>query len=597
MVNIKKIREKYIICGIFIFAFIIRILYLNQIKNSPFFDCPQLDSLYYDMWARKLLEMGWVDSSIFCGSPLYLYFLAAAYKVFGHNLFLTALIQHILGAFSCVIIYLIGGKIFNKAVGIIAALIMSVYGIFIFHEGILSPDSLALFLISLATLVLLNAAEKPNFKTFFSSGLLWGLSVFIRANILPLVILVWIFAVFKDKKKAVIFILAFVLGIAAIIAPVTIKNFLITKEFILVSYQGGENFYIGNNPEADGRNKQPLFVNPTPFREHEDFRREASRLTGHSLSYLQSSKFWFEEGFKFIRSQPLEFLKLLFKKSYYFFFSRYEAPDNDTSVYFFKRYSSLLRILGFGFIAPLYLIGMALALKDFKKLSLIYLITLSYSMSVIIFFVISRYRLPVVQFFILFASYGIYWAFDQARKKRYMYLFSYVIITGALFFLVNKEFIRPDFSQDYISLGNVYFEKGQYDSSLKAYKKSIHLNYKHAPSAHSGMGNVFYARKLYNQALFMYNKALLLNPDCAEYYFNIGAVYYKQRLWDKALFNFQRAIELNTSYSEAYYNLGIVYYKKRLPEKAIHEFKEALKIDPNYIKAHRALDLINKEKR
>ena len=126
MVNIKKIREKYIICGIFIFAFIIRILYLNQIKNNPFFDCPQLDSLYYDAWARKLLEMGWVDSSIFCGSQLYLYFLAAAYKIFGHNLFLTALIQHILGAFSCVIIYLIGGKIFNKAVGIIAALIMSV---------------------------------------------------------------------------------------------------------------------------------------------------------------------------------------------------------------------------------------------------------------------------------------------------------------------------------------------------------------------------------------------------------------------------------------------------------------------------------------
>jgi len=590
-------REKYVIFGIFIFAFIVRILYLYQIKNNPFFDCLQLDSLYYDTWARKLLKIGWVDSGIFCGSPLYLYFLATAYKIFGHNLFLTALIQHIAGAFSCVIIYLIGEKIFNRAVGIIAALIMSVYGIFIFHEGILSPDSLALFLISLAALVLLYAAGKPDFKTFFFSGLLWGLSVFIRANILPLVILVWIFAVFKEKKKAVVFILAFILGIAAIIAPVTIKNFLITREFVLVSYQGGENFYIGNNPEADGRNKQPLFVNPTPFREHEDFRREASRLTGHDLSYLQSSEFWFEEGFKFIRAQPLEFLKLLFKKSYYFFFSRYEAPDNDSSIYFFKRYSGLLKMLDFGFIAPLYLIGMVLALKDFRKLSLIYLITLSYSISIIIFFVISRYRLPVVQFFILFASYGIYWAFDQARKRRYMHLFFYAVIAGALFFPVNKELISPDFSQDYISLGNVYFEKGQYDNSLEAYRKSIYLNYKHAPSAYSGMGNIFYAKKLYNQALFMYNKALLLNPDCAEYYFNIGAVCYKQGLWDKALFNFRRAIELNASYSEAHYNLGMVYYKKRLPEKAIREFKEAIKIDHNYIKAHHVLDLISKEKR
>lgn len=605
MIEIKKIRdmaglrnyeERYIICGIFIFAFIIRILYLNQIKNSPFFDCLQLDSLYYDMWAGNLLKTGWVDSSIFCGSPLYLYFLATAYKVFGHNIFLTTLIQHILGAFSCVIIYLIGEKIFNKAVGIVAALIMSAYSIFIFHEGILAPDSIALFLISLATLALLCAMEKPSFKIFFFSGLLWGLSVFTRANILPLVILIWIFAIFKEKKKAIVFILAFISGIVIIIAPITVKNFLMTKEFVIVAHHGGENFYIGNNPEADGRNKQPSFVNPTPFREHEDFRREASRITGYSLNYPQSSRFWFREGIGFIKTRPLQFLELLFKKSCYFFFSRYEAPDNDSSFYFFKRYSGLLNMLDFGFIAPLCLLGMVLALKDFRKSFLIYLITLSYSASIIMFFVISRYRLPVVQFFILFASYGIYWIFDQARKRRFRHLLSCVVIAGALFFLINREDIKPDFSQDYLSLGNVYLQKGQYNNSLEAYKKSLFLNYKHAPFAYNGMGNIFYARKLYNQALFMYSKALLLDPDCAEYHFNIGTVYYKQGLWDKALLKFKRAIELNALYSEAHYNLGMVYYKKRLHEKAINEFKEAIKIDPDHIKASYALNLADREK-
>jgi len=604
MIDIKKIRdmaglrnckERYIICGIFIAAFIIRILYLNQIKNNPFFGCLQLDSLYYDMWAGKLLKMGWVDSSVFCGSPLYLYFLAGVYKIFGHNIFLTTLIQHALGAFSCVIVYLIGEKIFSRAVGIIAGLIMSVYSVVIFHEGILTPDSLALFLISLATFTLLYAVEKPGFKTFFFSGLLWGLSVFTRANILPLVILVWIFAIFKEKKKAIIVILAFISGIAVVISPITVKNFLMTGEFVIVAHHGGENFYIGNNPDSDGRNKQPLFINPTPFREHEDFRREAGRITGESLSYPQSSRFWFKEGLGFIKARPLQFLELLFKKSRYFFFSRYEAPDNDSSFYFFKRYSGLLNMLDFGFIAPLCLLGMALALKDFRKSFLIYLITLAYSASVIIFFVISRYRLCVVPFFILFASYGIYWIFDQARKRRFRRLLSCAVILGALFFLINKEDIRPDFSQDYLSLGNVYLQKKQYNNSLEAYKKSLSLNYKHASFAYSGMGNVFYARKLYHQALFMYSKALLLDSDCAEYYFNIGTVYYKQGLWDKALLEFKRAIELNASYSEAHYNLGMVYYKKRLYEEAIYEFKEAIKIDPNHIKAGYALNLTERE--
>jgi len=605
MIDIKKIRdaaglrnykERYIIWGIFILAFIIRILYLNQIKNTPFFGCLQLDPLYYDIWAEKLLKIGWVDSSVFCGSPLYLYFLAAVYKVFGHNIFLATLIQHVLGAFSCVIIYLIGKKIFSRAIGIIAGLIMSAYSVFIFHEGILSPDSMALFLISLATLSLLYAVEKPGFKAFFFSGLLWGLSVFTRANILPLVILVWIFAVFKEKKKAAIFILAFISGIAVISAPITIKNFLMTGEFVIVAHHGGENFYIGNNPDSDGRNKQPSFVNPTPFREHEDFRREAGRITGESLSYPQSSRFWFREGLCFIKANPSQFLELLFKKSRYFFFSRYEAPDNDSSFYFFKRYSGLLNMLDFGFIAPWCLFGMMLALKDFKKLSLIYFIVLSYSVSIIIFFVISRYRLPVVQFFILFASYGIYWMFDQARKRRFRRLLSCAVILGALSFLINKEDIKPDFSQDYLSLGSAYLRKEQYNDSLEAYKKSLFLNYKHASFAYSGMGNVFYARKLYNQALFMYTKALLLDLDCAEYHFNIGTVYYKQGLWSNALLKFKRAIELNAFYPEAHYNLGMVYYKKRLYEEAIHEFKEAVKIDPGHIKAGYAINLADKER-
>jgi len=144
MIDIKKIRdtaglrnyeERYIIWGIFIFAFIIRILYLNQIKNTPFFGCLQLDPLYYDTWAGKLLKTGWVDSSVFCGSPLYLYFLATVYKVFGHNIFLATLIQHALGALSCVIIYLIGEKIFNRAVGIITGLMMSEKRIYILGAG------------------------------------------------------------------------------------------------------------------------------------------------------------------------------------------------------------------------------------------------------------------------------------------------------------------------------------------------------------------------------------------------------------------------------------------------------------------------------
>ena len=197
MVNVKKIRdvigpydyrEKYIICAIFIFAFIIRILYLNQIKNNPLFDNLTLDPLYYDTWAKNLLITRWVGSGLFCRNHLYPYFLATIFRIFGHNLFLVRLFQHVLGSFSCVIIYLIGKKLFNKTVGIIAMFIMSIYSLFIFYESVLVPATLFLFLISLGTLLLISAVERGSFKILFFSGVVWSLSLLTQISILPLFI-------------------------------------------------------------------------------------------------------------------------------------------------------------------------------------------------------------------------------------------------------------------------------------------------------------------------------------------------------------------------------------------------------------------------
>ena len=49
------------------------------------------------------------------------------------------------------------------------------------------------------------------------------------------------------------------LGIALVIAPVTIRNRVVTGEFILVNAAGAAILYMGNGPQANGSWSMPPF--------------------------------------------------------------------------------------------------------------------------------------------------------------------------------------------------------------------------------------------------------------------------------------------------------------------------------------------------
>ena len=88
---------------------------LFELEKSFFSDALVMDEATYDKWAGQILERGLLtDSRLFWQAPFYPYFLALVYKIFGHNYFMPRLIQFLIGALSCVLVYLLGKKVFNK---------------------------------------------------------------------------------------------------------------------------------------------------------------------------------------------------------------------------------------------------------------------------------------------------------------------------------------------------------------------------------------------------------------------------------------------------------------------------------------------------
>ena len=116
----KSPPEIYIIFLIFLTAYVIRLAYIIEISEQPYFTAPAVDAQYHDEWAMDIAGGKLFYDEPFFRAPLYPYLLGTVYFIFGHDYFIARIIQALIGAFSCVLIYFLGKKIFSKRVGIIS---------------------------------------------------------------------------------------------------------------------------------------------------------------------------------------------------------------------------------------------------------------------------------------------------------------------------------------------------------------------------------------------------------------------------------------------------------------------------------------------
>ena len=93
-----------------------------------------------------------------------------------------------------------------------------------------------------------------------------------------------------------------------------------------------------------------------------------------------------------------------------------EIMDTD-SLEAYGEHSVLLRLLGlflhFGVVAPLAAIGLWVTRHDWKRLWLLHAILLAMALAITLFFVMARYRYPLVPVLALFAGAGL-----LLRKRR-----------------------------------------------------------------------------------------------------------------------------------------------------------------------------------
>lgn len=598
-------NTKLIFLFLVVLAFSIRLIYLGQTAN---FIQPGAgsDSNFYLQWAKDIVRGNLLGKDVFYALPVYPYFLSLAYLFSGGETFDLILIQLLLGSLNCGLLYLLGKRIFSERVGIIAGLLGCFYALFIFYDRMLLPASLAIFGGLILIFLLDKVRANPGPAGWLKAGFILGLLALTTAAFTPLAILILFWLVYELRKapwtRRLLYCCCFILPFLAMLGGVTLRNYLVAGDKVLVSAHSGINFYLGTNPQANGLFKPPPYMRATQSGVMEDAKILAEQASGRRLRPSEVSHFWTERALDFIRQEPFAYFKLLGKK-FVLFWNGQEHLD-DIEYYMFNEQAGLFKLplVKLSLVLPLALLGIFFsclasesrgrrAWPKRKTLMPIYLFIFGASSAVILFFINSRYRLIIVPFLILFAAFALEQFFAQYQNKRYKNLSLALILLAAVYLLTNTRVIDASASLNFTLHYNkavFWSDQGQYQKAREEFQTSLQLNPLDFMS-YLGLGNIDYKLKDFPQAIANYQKSLTVNPYFYEAHFNLGLLYDQLGRADAAEQEFKQALNLKEDDGAAHYNLGRIYQKQGRKDLAVKEYQRALEIKPAHPEVLQAL--------
>jgi tetratricopeptide (TPR) repeat protein len=594
----------------FAIALVVRLLHIWDLRASPYFSVLMGDARGYDEWARRIAGGDWIGSEVFYQAPLYPYFLAVVYASGGDDPMTVRVVQAIVGSLACAWLAIASARLFSRRAGWIAGVGMAIYAPAVFFDALVQKSVLDVFFIGLALCVVswIVADPVPR-RHWFLLGLTLGALSLTRENGLVLLVpafvwslkLKWGLPLFTklqvlEKRQAPFMKLppavALVAGVAVLFAPVVGRNFAVGGGLYLTTSQFGSNFYIGNNPRADGSYVALREGRGSPEYERLDATELAERATARRLTPNEVSAYWRDRALQYIVSQPADWLALMARKLL-LLVSATEMIDTE-SQQSHADWSRPLRMLGwianFGVLLPLAVIGVAVTWRDRRRIWILHAMTLAYAASVLIFFVVARYRYPLVPFLMLFTAAGVAGLPDFIRatpppRLTLVTIGVLVIVSIAQWPVLPADTMRAITDNN---LGAALQEQGRLDEARKAYEAAVALRPDYAP-AHNNLGVALRAQGRLDEAVASYRRALTLRADYSDAHFNLANALIEAGKPSEAAEHFRQSGQAEPATAATHNNLGIALANQGRLDDAIREFRAALQLEPGSTMARRNL--------
>lgn len=580
---------------VFLVALGVRLVHVWQISEAPFFIYLLGDSKGYDEWAQRLASGDWIGSGVFYQAPLYPYVLGLLYAVLGHAPLVIRLVQAAVGATSCVIIALAGTRWFGRRAGLAAGVLLAAYAPAIYFDALVQKSVLDGLLVATLLLALSRRGGQDWILTQAAViGALLGLLALSRENaivLLPVVLAV----IWSAGKRRLPAVLVGAAAIALVLAPVAIRNMVIGGEFHLTTSQLGPNFYIGNSSTATGT-YVPLNPDHGSFvNERQDATDLAEAAAGRRLRPSEVSDYWLSRGLDWIASSPGAWLRLTARKMMLVLNATEAADTEDIATH--AEWSAVLRVaaavLHFGILAPLALIGFWVTRFQWRRVWPLYAVGALLAASVVAFYVLDRYRYPLVPIFALFAGVALVEGWAAWRESGRAERIRFLALLAAGIALCNwpVQSATDMHAVTHYNMGVALAEAHLDEQAVAEYRHAIALQ----PSLgdpHTNLGAFLTERGDYVNALSECREAVRLAPASPSAHVNLGVVLGSLDRLDESAVALTRALDLDPLNADAHYNLAKTLAGLGRPEAAINHLRETIRLQPSRAMAYNNLGVL-----
>jgi Tfp pilus assembly protein PilF len=579
--------------AVFAAVLLLRLFVLSRFSASPFFLPPGGDMHFYNDWAQRILHGELSNHLPFYGLPGYAYLLALLYKIFGYNPFIPGVFQAFLDSATALLIYRITLCLFPKEEPVmlareremVAVLASMGWGFFVpaqAYSAILMPTAWLVFAFWLVVWRIVRKETALTSRECLLLGLLIGTTATAVATILFLIPLVLAAVVLKTatdrERKSLIAAALLLMGAAVGTSPCWIHNYFIARDRVILSAHSGINFWIGNNPEANGYPRFPPGLRTGQAAMLEDSLNAAQSAVGRPLRRSEVSTYWSDKAKTYITQHPFAWSRLLFVKLHNVWSAfQYDDLSIITSL---RENRIIVGGLYFGVIAALAIPGIVLVWRTSPAARWVVAAIFLHVIALLTVFVTERYRLAIVPGLLIFAALGLCILWRSLVAGRYITIAAYVSLLLTSTLVTSWPQRDPSlWALDAYNSGQQALEAGDLpraEQKLLLARSYVATN----PETNFALGNLRLAQGQNQLAASLYLTTLTFDQNHGGALNNLGVMALEQNQYGEAEGWFRHLAQVQPRNAKAHYLLAKTLFARGQKQEAKSEIETAIHLRP-----------------
>jgi 4-amino-4-deoxy-L-arabinose transferase-like glycosyltransferase len=341
--------------------------------------------------------------------PVYPLFLAALLKLGRGSMDALAPVQILLSALTIFVLYrlslTVGG---SEGQALLAALLMAVYPPFILYAVIPSVVTLETLFILAGTWFTVRSIQVRAIIWPLAAGVSFALAGLTRSPWLVVIPVAVIWLIWRERQLGWRRLrMPLILCCSAVITlfPWALHNAQVQDAWSIAGTNGGLNFWIGNNPHATGE-----YIFPT------EIDRELVVQVAE-WPELDRDRFFYQQGFDFIRENPGQALRLFIQKLLFFSFFRPSIGSTYQNTGLQVDLARNVFITSWMLILPAGLAGLCIARRRWADHALLMGIIMSQALVTSLYFVGTRFRTPLEPYFMIWTTGFLIWIVEKITRR------------------------------------------------------------------------------------------------------------------------------------------------------------------------------------